>query len=502
MEHPMEDRPRRSAPPAVLTTLYCYAVLTAAAGLLPPLVAGALRLPEARTPVWIASAVVSGGLALLLTSRRRRPSRRLVLSLGWLLVVLATAQAFVVADLPALVALYAVVPVLASLAGRLTGRPRKALVVTHVIAAACWTGVALMMSAVGVTALTSDDIERVAGAYGLMETFDVGLLAWLNFATTMSGLAVSLTSRWGVIRYRWVAAKLALSLLILLLAFGWLHDTLETAALQAERLAASGGPAERLGTTPALVAAGFGLAFLQLVLATLLSLYKPGGRTRRGRRLLAAQRGARSGRTPVTVADGQRRGESTMNDDRPSRRGVLGGVTAAAAGLTGLTAAGAAGPWATAARAATADTAAAPGPGAPGRGGEPLRRVFAHPVLGTWRGTVSRSDGEVEQTLLAFHPGGMFTAFTDGIHVAVGRWEDRGETCVRFGLWQVLPVDIHGQPHAYQGEVRALHEATLSGDTLVSRGVGKGIDLDGNVLLTVDVEVRATRFGLTLPESG
>ncbi|WP_228022864.1 PDR/VanB family oxidoreductase [Streptomyces acidicola] len=291
---------------AALTTLYCYAVLTLVAGLLPPLVEGALRLPEARTPVWITSSVASGGLALLLTHRRRpsgRPSRRLVLSLGWLLVVLATVQAFVVGDLPALAGLYAVVPVLASLAGRLTGRPRKALVVAHIVASACWTGVALMMSAVGVFALTSDDVEHVAGAYAIMETFDVGLLAYLNFAATMSGLGAAITSQWGVIRYRWVAAKFVLSVLILLLAFGWLHDTLETAAQQAERLAESGGPAEQLGTTPALVAAGFGFAFLQLLLATLLALYKPGGRTRRGRRLLAAQRGTRSRETPVTVAD-------------------------------------------------------------------------------------------------------------------------------------------------------------------------------------------------------
>ncbi|MDN0197700.1 PDR/VanB family oxidoreductase [Streptomyces sp. S.PNR 29] len=284
-----------------LTTLYCYAVLTLAAGLSPPLVAAALQMPDARTPVWIASSVVSGGLALLLT--RHRPSRRLVLLLGWLLLALAVVQAFVIGDLPALAGLYAIAPVLASLAGQLTGRPRKALVVVHVIAAACWSGVALMMSAIGLTALTSDDIQYVAWAYTLMETFDVTLLGWLNFATTLSGLGVAITSQWGVIRYRWVAAKLAISVLILFLAFGWLHDTLETAALKAERLAGTGGSAAQLGITPALVTAGFGFAFLQLVLAILLSLYKPGGRTRRGRRLLAAQRAARSREIPVTVAE-------------------------------------------------------------------------------------------------------------------------------------------------------------------------------------------------------
>ncbi|GGM14344.1 hypothetical protein GCM10010129_68170 [Streptomyces fumigatiscleroticus] len=307
----MSDRPpptqQRQQRPAIgsrstLITLYCYAVCTLAAGLLPPLVAAALRFPEARTPVWIACAALAGGLALLLTFHPR-PSRGHVLLLGWLLLVLTTVQTFVIADLPALAGMYAVVPVLASLAGRLTGRPRKALVVVHIIAAACWTGVALMMSAVGVSALTGGDIEDVAAAYRLMETFDVGLLAWLNVAATMSGISVAMTSQWGVIRYYWVAAKLAISVLVLLLAFGWLHDTLETAASKAERLAETGGSTAQLGTTPALVAAGFGFAFLQLVLAMLLSLYKPGGRTRRGRRHLDARRAARSREIPVTVAD-------------------------------------------------------------------------------------------------------------------------------------------------------------------------------------------------------
>ena len=181
----------------------------------------------------------------------------------------------------------------------------------------------------------------------------------------------------------------------------------------------------------------------------------------------------------------------STHDDALERRRLLGRAGAAAATLAAAGGAGALG-------AGTA-RGAEPEPASTAHDRGRLPRLFTHPVIGSWRGTVSRSDGEVEQTLLGFYPGGMFTAFTDGFHVAVGRWADRGDTRVTFGLWQVLPVDLYGRPHAYQGEVRALHEAELTGDTLVSRGIGKGIDLTGEVLLTVDVEVRATRFGLTLP---
>ncbi|MDQ1022568.1 ferredoxin-NADP reductase [Streptomyces umbrinus] len=299
---PVQKRRPPMGSRGALITLYSYAVLALAAGLLPPLVAGALRFAEARTPVWIVCSAVSGGLALLLTFRPR-PSRRAVLVPGWLLLALTTAQAFVIAELPALLGLYAVAPVLASLAGRLAGRPRKALLAVHVIAAGCWAGVALMMAAIGITTLASDDVEYIAGAYALMETFDVSLLGWLNFAATLSGIGLAVTSQWGVVRYYWVAAKLAISLVILFSAFSWIHGTLEEAVVEAERLAETGGSAAQLGSGPVVVASGFGFAFLLLVLATLLSLYKPGGRTRRGRRVLAAQRGTRSQEIPVTVTD-------------------------------------------------------------------------------------------------------------------------------------------------------------------------------------------------------
>ncbi|MDT0317807.1 hypothetical protein [Streptomyces millisiae] len=281
-----------------LLTLCCYAVLVLALALLPPSVPGALRFPEARGPVWLVCSALACGIVLLLTTRDR-PPRRTVLLLGWALFLLTTAQAFVVTELLALAGLYAAAPVLASLTGQLTGRPRKALLVVHVVSSACWIGVALMMSAVGVTALAGDDIDTVAASYHLMETFDVTLLGWLNFTATLSGIGVGMTSQWGVLRHYWVAAKLVISLAVLFLAFGWVHDTLEATAVEAERLAATGGGVVQLGGSPATVAAGFGFAFLQLLLAMLLSLYKPGGRTRRGRRALAARRAARTPAAPV-----------------------------------------------------------------------------------------------------------------------------------------------------------------------------------------------------------
>ncbi|RZQ64906.1 oxidoreductase [Amycolatopsis suaedae] len=87
------------------------------------------------------------------------------------------------------------------------------------------------------------------------------------------------------------------------MAFGFLHDALEDAGEQAARLVATGGTAAQLTGTADVVFWGFGSSVLSLVGALLLSLYKPGGRTPRGRR--KRQPGLRVRVADVrTVADG------------------------------------------------------------------------------------------------------------------------------------------------------------------------------------------------------
>ncbi|GAB2660417.1 PDR/VanB family oxidoreductase [Nocardia goodfellowii] len=257
-------------------------------------------LPDARVPVWLLLAALSGGLAALISLRPRAP-RPLVLGLGWVLMIAAVLQAFLVGDLVALFATWLVVPAVSRLAGQLRPRPRKALVAAHVLAAACWVGIALTVTAMALVAMTTTDIETGVAAYALMTTFDITLLPWANFATILTGLALGVTTGWGLVRYYWVAVKLTIAVSILFMAFGFLHDALERAHQQAMRLAADGGTTAELTADADVAFWGFGTSLLGLVAAMLLSLYKPGGRTRHGRRLPPARRPARELR--VTVAD-------------------------------------------------------------------------------------------------------------------------------------------------------------------------------------------------------
>jgi hypothetical protein len=255
--------------------------------------------PDAHLPVWVAITVLSGGLALLVTIRPMT-RRWILLSAGWLLVVLTVVQGFVVGDLIAMFATWLSVPVLALFAGQLRATPRKALVAAHVVSAAGWVGVALTFVAMSVVAMSSNDIHTTMLVYELMATFDVTLLPWTNFATFLTGIALSITTKWGLVRYYWVAAKIVIAVGILVMAFGFLHDSLEHAGREAAALAATGGTAAQLSGVSDVVLWGFGCALLSLVGALLLSLYKPGGRMRPLKKSSTLDDAAAHQRSPVS----------------------------------------------------------------------------------------------------------------------------------------------------------------------------------------------------------
>jgi hypothetical protein len=97
-------------PRNVFLLLVAFSLIALVATWLPPLFPP--TIPQAHVPMWWALAALSGGFAVLLTVRQTTP-RAIVLSLGWLLVVLTVLQAFLVGDLIAMFSTWLVVPALA-----------------------------------------------------------------------------------------------------------------------------------------------------------------------------------------------------------------------------------------------------------------------------------------------------------------------------------------------------------------------------------------------------
>ena len=165
---------------------------------------------------------------------------------------------------------------------------RRLSLVVHVGVSVGWLGAVAASLALGVVALAASDAAVTRAVYLVLEPMGWYALVPLSGATLASGLVQSLGTTWGLVRHYWVLVKFAMTAFgagVLLLYM----QTLQYVAEQA-RLSADQGGVDGLRTfSPVLHATG---ASILLVVALVLSVYKPQGRTpwlgRRGQPVGAA----------------------------------------------------------------------------------------------------------------------------------------------------------------------------------------------------------------------
>lgn len=163
---------------------------------------------------------------------------------------------------------------------RLTGRPRRLLRATHVVAAGGWFGLVVAMLALGVTARTAASMELAEVTYRLMARIGGIVIPPMAVATLLSGLALSLLTPWGLLRHWWIVTKTVLGLAVIVTAVSLTDTWIEQAMADASAIDAAG---------TRLVAASV-IHLVMLALATVISVDKPWGRTPVGRRRRAPGR--------------------------------------------------------------------------------------------------------------------------------------------------------------------------------------------------------------------
>ncbi|WP_425413077.1 hypothetical protein [Micromonospora citrea] len=154
---------------------------------------------------------------------------------------------------------------------------RKVWLTLHVGIGVGWLGVSLGMLTLSVVGVSTDRPQVRHGAYLLMDTFNVALAIPSVFLAIVTGVVVSLGTPWGLVRHRWVLAKLVIALSLPVLA------TFEGPWID-ELAARTADPAAEPGATGMLLVGAMALFLALLWTATGLSVFKPGGRTRWGRR--------------------------------------------------------------------------------------------------------------------------------------------------------------------------------------------------------------------------
>ncbi len=168
-------------------------------------------------------------------------------------------------------------------------RLRKLALTAHVVSSVGWLGAVVGFLALSVVGLAGRDAHTVRAAYIAMESTGRFVLVPLALASLLTGIIQSLGTQWGLFRHYWVVIKF----LITVLATGVLLLYVQTLGQLAEAAGTglSGGDLGGLRNPSPVLHAAAGL--LLLLVATVLSVYKPRGLTRYGRRKQGERRADR-----------------------------------------------------------------------------------------------------------------------------------------------------------------------------------------------------------------
>lgn len=164
------------------------------------------------------------------------------------------------------------------------GGLRRVVLTAHVVSSVGWLGAVLAYLAFDVAAAISRDVQLVRAAYLAMELTVFSVIVPLALASVLIGVINALGTPWGLFRHYWVLVKL------LLTVFATVVLLLETQTIShLANMAESGADPREL---PGSLGHSVG-GLVVLLVATILSVYKPRGVTRYGWRKQREQRTVR-----------------------------------------------------------------------------------------------------------------------------------------------------------------------------------------------------------------
>lgn len=144
---------------------------------------------------------------------------------------------------------------------------RRTVLTAHIVASVGLLGDTAGFLAVAVRGATTRDGELARASWELLQMFSVLFGIPLSFAALITGITLGLGTKWGVLRYPWVTAKLLLIVSVILVGSFVLGPAVEEL-----RRGADGAESR--------VIAGAAYDVLALSVATGLSVFKPGRRWR------------------------------------------------------------------------------------------------------------------------------------------------------------------------------------------------------------------------------
>jgi hypothetical protein len=156
---------------------------------------------------------------------------------------------------------------------------RKLWLLLHILSASAWIGIDVLVAVLVAVGLSGAGPARRGLALQALGTFVWWPMITSGLICLGTGLVLGWGTRWGLIRYWWVLVKLVLNLVLCTLILLALRPTMPEAIAY--------GAAVTAGTPPAIDGTSLFMppivSLTALSVATVLSVYKPWGRTSRRR---------------------------------------------------------------------------------------------------------------------------------------------------------------------------------------------------------------------------
>ncbi|CAH1214655.1 hypothetical protein PAECIP111893_03829 [Paenibacillus plantiphilus] len=172
---------------------------------------------------------------------------------------------------------------------------RKLVLTVHVITTMGWIGSAAAYIPIAAYVLNNQDADMVRSAIQIMSLIANFIVVPVAFASLLTGVALSLGTRWGLFRHYWILFKLLFTVLAVVMLVAYIQE-LSHAASIASKSTLSNTEISILKDSIHIVHPSGGL--LIVLVATVLSVYKPKGMTRHGWR---KQLEIKSSTVPYTI---------------------------------------------------------------------------------------------------------------------------------------------------------------------------------------------------------
>ncbi|MEJ7870699.1 MAG: hypothetical protein WKF67_00460 [Rubrobacteraceae bacterium] len=169
---------------------------------------------------------------------------------------------------------------------RVSPQAFKLLLAAHIIVSVGWLGVVVAKLVLGLAAITSNAHDISDALYVAMKVVDVIFLP-AAIATVVTGVLLSLGTKWGLLRHYWVATKLALTVGVIVTGIALVDRLVRQSISASSGQAVADGTILGVAYAPALLISLSVAHVLMLGVATVVSVYKPWGKTRLGRRRVA-----------------------------------------------------------------------------------------------------------------------------------------------------------------------------------------------------------------------